>query len=121
MDDPSAQKSLEYEETPLIEPIAEAPKTPPLTPAPPTPQAPPPPKKPSFFKKFFGFIGNLIFFATLFVLGMWLSTILRQFLPTGIEQEPVTEQEVIEIPTPTPKDPTALWTLYTIGGLSYKL
>lgn len=111
MDEASAQAPLKYEETPIIEPIVEK------------PVAPPQPKRQSFIKKFFGFIGNLFFFMFLFIVGVFLGAILRQFVPTGIEQEPATDRTTIIAPTPTMTiNPTASWVSYqAASGISYKL
>lgn len=112
MDDAPAQeqqqKSVEpltYEETPVIEPIAQKQEA-----------APPPvqPPRPSFFKKFFGFIGNLILFTLLFVFGIWLSTMLGQFVPG--------ERETSQLPSPTPTGiasspqatPSSTWMTYQV-------
>ncbi len=121
MDEPATpQKPLTYEETPIIEPIKES--------VPSIPLQPQILKKPSFFRRFFGFIGNLILFVLLFGVGIWLSTILRQFVPTGVEQESTVVEKAT--PTPTPTNPTALWTQYQVlngatkqpfAGVSFKL
>ena len=76
MDEQSApQKLLTYEETPVIEPIKE---TPPVVQpnVPPMPQMPK--STPSFLRRFFGFIGNILFFVVLFAIGVGLGAFLPQ-------------------------------------------
>lgn len=89
------QSGLTYEETPIIEPIAEVS---PVTPQPgahstlPLPHeafAPPHPKK-SIGKT----IGNILLFVLLFGLGIWLASQARLFISSSVEQTQL-------IPTPT--------------------
>jgi hypothetical protein len=138
--DTDKPEELTYEETPIIEPIKEPAAASPVTPqtSPVSSQVKPPdllPKPPSSSSprrgnRFSSFVGNTVLFAILFGIGMWLSTVLRQFLPTGIEQGSV--EELANLPsTPTlPADPTALWTQYQVlsgatkqpfAGVSFKL
>lgn len=104
---------ITYEETPIIEPIAE------------TPPPPPQPKRASFVKKLFGFIGNVFFFTFLFVIGVFIGAMLPQFAPTKVEQQQtqVPVQTPTVPPTPTiPINPLAFWTSYEAApGVSYKL
>lgn len=121
MDEPATpQKPLTYEETPIIEPIEEKPTvvaSPPPAPAPTTTK----PLRPGFLRKFFRFLLNFLGLVILFFVGVWLSTILRQFLPTGIGQGP-TEEIASIAPTPTtPASPTALWTAYPVLSAATKL
>lgn len=125
-------KPLEYEETPLIEPIAE-----PALPH----QAPPPlPKRPSFGE----FFGNLVLFIVLFAVGVGLSVFLRQYMSTSSLMQPTPNAPSTQLntytSTPTPSlfknstpvltDPYASWNPYqvisgttkqAIAGISFKL
>ena len=95
-------------------PIEETPEIP--QPEADRPLAEMPPSKP---KTSFGtIIGALILFVGLFGLGVWLSSFVRQFLPSGI-----TPQETVNEPTviPTPIDPMASWKTYKVMDISYKL
>lgn len=130
MDEPLPETSappLAYEETPVIDPIPPMPSSAPSqTPSQPEPgpsvplqPAPPMPQRPhgSFINK----IGYLILFILLFVLGIWLSTIVRQYLPGNIptSSAPVPTLAARQvIPTVSP-DPYDGWTTYQIiSGVS---
>lgn len=127
---------LEYEETPIIEPIKEEESVPKTAPPPEPFKPPPPPHQPPGL--IFGSrLGKLIFFAILFAIGVWLSTILRQFVPSGIPQLslPKPQPQVKTTPTslpapPEPTDPFADWKTYyvisavtrgAIDNISFKL
>lgn len=134
-------KPLTYEETPVIgeirdkgeeikeksqaqEPQISAPtETPPA--AGPLPRRGPP---------LFGLIGNLLLFAVLFGIGMWLSTLIRPYLsgPAPAPGAPTTAPAVTREPAlPTlPPDPYAGWQTYQVisgptrqpvAGVSFKL
>lgn len=125
-------KPLEYEETPLIEPIAEL--------APPH-QAPTlTPKRLSFGE----FFGNFVLFIVLFAVGVGLSVFLRQYMSTNTLMQPTTNAPSTQLntypSTPTPSiynsvppssiDPYASWNPYqvisgttkqAIVGITFKL
>lgn len=115
-DDPAQTKSqqsqsLTYEETPIIEPIEEPPFF-------------PQPKRPSFVKKFFGFIGNFILFTVLFIVGIGIGGVISQFLQTPRSEPPVAKKTTpAPTATPTlPPNPLAFWTTNEVAaGVSYKL
>lgn len=131
-------KPLVYEETPVINPevtgeklqVQEPQVSVPPEPAPPPIVPPPVRKRPSLF----GFIGNLLLFVVLFGIGMWLSTVIRPYLP-GAAPAPgaaTTAPAVTrEPPSPTiPPDPYAGWQTYQVisgasrqpvAGVSFKL
>ncbi len=132
--DASAQpKPLEYEETPLIEPIPEIAQS---------HQAPPvSPKRSSFG----AFIGNLVLFIVLFGVGVGLSIFLRQYMSTNSLKEAATNLTSTttvnpygSTPTPSlvgtvpnaPTDAYASWNAYqvisgtskqAIAGIAFKL
>lgn len=108
-----------YEETPVIEPVPpqEAAEVPvsalPVDEQPPAivtepqhePATPPPPPSPRKKSGFLGFIGNLILFAALFGVGVWLSTMLRPYFSPGAVTtlpSPTPTPYTLESPTPTP-------------------
>lgn len=89
-------KPLTYEETPVIETPPPQPQSA-YVPQPPTPSVPPsPPRRGSFLKT----IGTIILFGILFIVGIVLSSILRQFIPTGTPD--TTDRTPGGIVTPTP-------------------
>jgi hypothetical protein len=106
---------LTYEETPIIENVE-----PPSQPTPKTPQ--PPVSPPTPVKKRTGSclktIGIIILVILLFASGVWLSSFVRQFLPSTA---PVKTQTAINA-TPTPDntvDPYATWKSYeVISGIT---
>lgn len=137
-------KPLTYEETPVIGEIrdkgeeikeesqAQEPQisAPPETPAPAPPAAGPLPRRgPSLL----GFIGNLFLFVVLFGIGMWLSTVIRPYLPgaSPSSANPTTASPPQEPPGPTtPPDPYAGWQTYQVisgptrqpvAGVSFRL
>lgn len=153
MDDPAQtppsrpSEPLTYEETPIIEPIEDAPigqtlqtETPAVNTSS-TAQTPPAPvtqpespkvqevkPKSSFFRRIFGFIGTILFFAILFSLGIWLSTILRSYLPTGIPKnentstlESTNEQIEVQPDGPLTVESQEPWTSYPILAAGTKL
>lgn len=131
-------KPLTYEETPMVETPSTAPSSPPQSkadpplvestpPPPPYPSfkpnmqpspsqppsaprpsvPPPPPQRGSFLKT----LGTLILFGLLFVVGIVLSSFLRQFLPTGFSltnRGTNQEQNTDIVPFVTPEDTTGL-------------
>lgn len=101
MDEPIA-----YEETPVIEPIPPMPSS--VQPEPPLPQR----TRGSFFNT----LGYLILFVLLFVLGMWLSTIVRQYLPgnSPASSVPVPTSVARQVIPIISADPYAAWTTYQI-------
>ncbi|MFZ5845731.1 MAG: hypothetical protein ACOY0S_04735 [Patescibacteria group bacterium] len=114
------EKPLVYEETPVIEPVKEevpppAPTPPPVSPLP--AQAGKPPRR-----GILGILGNLVLFAALFAVGVWLSMYAKQFLPTGLPAKlppvgiiPTTK--VTATPTQAvtrPTDPYAGWKTYQV-------
>ncbi|MEK7587906.1 MAG: hypothetical protein AAB457_03755 [Patescibacteria group bacterium] len=113
MDEPLTEKSVEplvFEETPVIEPIPPFPQP---TPAPQAPVQPPLPMPQKPHTSWGNRIGYLILFLLLFALGMWLSTMVRQYLP-GSGPAPS-----LPVPTPAarqviPTDPYADWITYQI-------
>ena len=143
--EPAAENTpLAYEETPVIEPVAETPaQAAPPEPSPPVipPTTPPPPAasreagsgSARKHSSFLGIIGNILLFVVLFGVGIWLSTIIRQYLPTGLGQgtQPIEETEPRPTArvTPTPTDPYRGWQVYQVissatrqpVGISFKL
>ncbi len=155
-----SSEPIAYEETPIIDPIPV--NTPPASPqypySPLAPEPPPiiPPASPSqggpvppplelprqssaprSSSSFTKTVGMLLFFILLFAVGVWLSTILRQYLPTGLPSLalPTPKQNGI-VPTSTipvvstSTDPYANWKSYSvvsgvtkqaIPGISFKL
>ena len=119
MDEP-----LTYEETPVIQPAAEPEPIPPFPaiqsqpqvqpePEPQAPVQPPLPMPQKPHASWGNRIGYLILFILLFALGMWLSTIVRQYMPGS---GPGT---TLPVPTPParqviPTDPYAGWITYQI-------
>ncbi len=119
------KEPLTYEETPVITPE-------PQVPPPAVPPPPPPPKRSSFL----GIIGNILLFVVLFGVGMWLATILRQYLPSGLGQGTRPIEEITPRPTsrttptaPVVADPYRGWQMYQVissatrqpAGISFKL
>lgn len=108
--------------------VSPPPETPP--PAPPAGGPAPVRKRPSVF----GFIGNLLLFVMLFGVGMWLSTVIRPYLPgapmpTSVPTAAPTGPRGSPGPT-VPADPYALWQTYQVisgvsrqpvAGVSFKL
>ncbi len=116
---------LTYEETPIIEPVAQAPsQTSQLHDAPMTDTPQPRPPVPSSGKPrnlLVGVLTDIILFAVLFALGVWLSTVLRGYLSTARSDIAVPTQTVTqgegELPQPTPPDPSdpyAGWVAYSV-------
>ncbi|MBI4064795.1 hypothetical protein HY409_00290 [Candidatus Gottesmanbacteria bacterium] len=148
--EPSPQKPLAYEETPIIEPIQGGPTTPqypyspPVQASPPItppvesiPQLPKQPMAPRSSSSFMNTFGMVLFFILLFAVGVWLSTILRQYIPSGVpakvlptpEQSGVTPGIEATISQPPP-DSMSSWKSYqvvsgvtkqVISGISFKL
>lgn len=127
----AAEKPLVYEETPVIEPQPEAAKEE----APPQWTPPPPPPQPPG-SSLLTLVGNLLLFAALFAVGVWLSTLLRQFIPGGgpqlaLPQPTAKTTPATKTPTPAkPTDPFAGWKTYQVisgatrqpvVGVSFKL
>jgi hypothetical protein len=123
----SSVGSLPIEETPEILPIPEQAASLPHTP-------PPAPKRSG---SFLSFVGTIIVFVALFVVGVWLSSFVRQFLP-GNTPNSTSSSQISGTPTPSggavallnPSDPYASWKTYTvisgitkqpIAGVQYKL
>lgn len=134
---------LHYEETPIIEPVSM--ESPPAVPS--SPQIPPqpplhseplkePPSKSS--STIMHSLGIVVFFVLLFAVGVWLSTILRQYLPTGLSGGIVPTPKTTTSPEPTTTiatgtsslDPYGNWKSYqvvsgktkqVITGISFKL
>lgn len=133
---PQSDVPLEYEETPVITPVAETPVG--------TPPAPPPesvgqgPVAAAPYKKsssLMSFLGNITLFIILFVAGVGLSLFLRQYLPSGVPTGPAvqpslpTSAPTLSTTQPSP-DPYATWKTYQtvsgttrqpIVGISFKL
>ncbi|MEK7130003.1 MAG: hypothetical protein AAB803_03200 [Patescibacteria group bacterium] len=134
---PPASRPLTYEEAPVINPegteevLLTQEEQPVLPPEPPPPAVPPPVRRrPSFF----GFIGNIFLFAVLFGVGIWLSTVIRPYLPgaSSVPGPATTTPAVTQgPPAPTaPPDPYAGWQTYQVisgptrqpvAGISFKL
>lgn len=119
---PHQAEPLKYEETPIIEPIHDQAEV-------------VPPARPRSSGTI-GTLGTILFFILLFALGVWLSTIVRRFVPSGIPSVALpTPQEEISQPTLAPQistvqDPFAAWisyqviggsTVQPISGISFKL
>lgn len=140
----ASKPTLTYEETPIIEPIAESSHMPEPTPTPPhqpapqnhIPGVPHAPKKRGFGRT----IGNIVFFVILFGLGVWLSLQLREFLasPTEVINPETTPTETVSVPTSVPiktasgsaVKPQGSWVTYQVvsgaskkvmSGVSYQL
>ena len=79
---PSPTQPLVYEETPVIEPL---------------PAAPTPPALGRRAVGLMGFIGNFVLFLALFAVGVFLSTLLRQFMPTGVQKKVTSEPTVTPV------------------------
>ncbi len=137
--------ALTYEETPIIEPIAESghatippaqaksPEPAPIPPHQPSPQnhipgVPHAPAKRSAGRA----VGNIIFFLILFGLGVWLSLQLREFLSSPVEviNPETTPAETVSAPTSAPiktatgsaVNPLGSWVTYqVISGSSKKV
>ncbi len=113
---------VEYEETPILTPIEDKPdedvmreksgdesKPPDMSHHPEVPTR----RSSSVIRK----LGNIVFFVALFIVGVWLSTILRTRLPTFVDigsmpVAPATDQKPGEA-RPTP-DPFAGWRMQTV-------
>lgn len=78
MDTPTPEQPLTYEETPIIEPVAE-----PAPPAPSPQQQPAQPSKPS--GSLAGTLGMIGLFIALFAVGVGISVFLRQWLASRVE------------------------------------
>lgn len=127
MDESLPEKSAESlipEETPIIEPIppmpssgqSSVPSQQQSAPEPFVPQQPAPtlPQRPH--GSFLNTIGYLILFILLFVLGVWLSTIVRQYFPGNgpTSSVPVPTVGTRQVIPTIPTDPYAGWTTYQI-------
>ncbi len=124
MDETPPTSPLPVEETPEITVPVEPPQA--------LPQADFLPKKKS--GSCLGTIGTIIVFLALFIVGVWLSSFLRQFIPSDTSSQ-TPNTAVQETPTPTgflenPNDPYASWKTYQvisgvtkqpIAGVSFKL
>lgn len=91
---------LHYEETPVIEPIAQesaipAPGEPPIQ----TPVPPPTPEPKSTHGSFGATLGMILLFFILFAVGVGLSVVLRQWLAS--RQEKPSQPSAISTPTPS--------------------
>lgn len=124
-------KPLVYEESPIAEPQQETPPAP-AEPLPPTPTPTPVPVRKG--PPCLGVLGTLVLFTVLFGIGMWLSTVIRQYVPgnTGQGSSPTNTPQSVKQPqaTPTPIDPYAGWQTYQVisgstrqpvAGVSFKL
>lgn len=127
---PQPGAPLQYEETPVIEPIPES-----VNPAPPLPQPAVPTTPPVAKKSGPGYLSTLILLIILFIAGIGLSFFLKQFLPNGINlptslsTSPSPTPELVVSPT-APADIYATWKTYPvlsgvtrqpIPGISFKL
>ncbi len=139
----AGEKPLVYEETPVIEPqsevdrpLAEVKEEAPTPSEPPKWTPPPPPPQPPG-SSLLTLVGNLLLFAALFAVGVWLSTLLGQFipgrgpqltlpLPTTAKSSPAPKAPSLVKPT----DPFAGWKTYQVisgatrqpvAGVSFKL
>jgi len=120
-----SSEPLAYEETPIIEPAT--PVSPSLQPAPPVP-----PKTPRAETRQSLPILPIVLLVVIFILGVWLSSFLRQFFPGGLFGIPSKQQTQA---TPTPivtisPNPYANWKTYSVisgtsrkavDGVSFKL
>ena len=127
MDEP-----LTYEETPVIQPAAEPEPIPPFPatqsqpqgqpePEPQAPVQPPQPMPQIPHVSWGNRIGYLILFILLFALGMWLSTIVRQYMPGGGPGTtlPVPTSPARQVIPTDPPDPYAGWITYqVISGIT---
>lgn len=134
----SPAKPLVYEETPIIEPVKEpSPVMPPGSSPSQFPHLPSssPPLKRNSPSGLLGTVGTILLFIILFGAGVWLSTVLRDFLPSRL---PSTNQPTALlspastfgiVPTAS-TDSYAAWSTYditsgttkqSIPGISYKL
>lgn len=127
---PPPEQRLEYEETPIIEPVAGD-----LNPSPPTPTPAPVTQMPQPKKSGPGFLTTLILLVILFIAGIGLSFFLRQFLPTGVSMPKLTGPAPTQTPVLTalptsPADVYAGWKTYSVvsgvtrqpvTGISFKL
>lgn len=113
------QKPLVYEETPIIGPASPAGG----------PVASPPPlsQLPKHSGSFLQAIGTILLFIILFGVGVWLSTVIRQYLPTTPTQpEPTRTPSPVETPAPyviptVTNDQFAGWQIYTVSDVSFRL
>ncbi|MBI3385892.1 hypothetical protein HY031_02280 [Candidatus Gottesmanbacteria bacterium] len=116
-------QALEYEETPIIEPIKE--EQPPISQSAPIPAPavlPPEPERPSPKKKS-GFFSKLLTFLTLLVLlaaGIYVGTSMDSWFPFGKKQAQPASPSAITAPTPTPISPTAGWLTYQVLSATTK-
>ena len=143
------ESGLAYEETPVIEPEGSSQSsavsfqqesqvsTP--SPIPEAPVVPPPVPMPSIEAprskgtSCLGALGTIILFMVLFGVGVWLSSVIRQYVPNGLGQIIQPRSQVTPAPTvratPTPADPYASWEMYQVissatrqsTGISFKL
>lgn len=127
MDEP-----ITYEETPVIQPAAEPEpippfpgvQSPPQVQPEPEPQAPAPPPQPMPQKPHTSWgnrIGYLLLFILLFALGMWVSTIVRQYMPGSGPGTtlPVPTRSARQVIPTVSADPYAGWITYqVISGIT---
>ncbi|MBI2404919.1 hypothetical protein HYV22_01925 [Candidatus Gottesmanbacteria bacterium] len=116
----SAPEPLTYEETPIIEPVPDA------SVHSSNPSTPPPPRQSSFLLW-------MLLFGAIFFLGVWLSSFIRQFLPSDLSFLGTPQKETNMTPTPLPttrSDPFVGWRTYSVisgitrkavDGVSFKL
>ena len=93
---------LTYEETPIIEPVAEP--TPVHASVEPPPSLPPVgylPKTSSKPHSFVSGLGKLIVFVLLFGVGIWLSSYVRQYMPKSVDVPFLTPTRTVVKPTPS--------------------
>ncbi len=126
---PPSGGNLTYEETPVIEPVLPVPPVPSVNPPEVSKKPSMPPAKPPKTIP----IGSLVLLAILFAAGVWLSSSIRQFLPSGLFPQSTTQKQTSVAPTPVakaPPDPFAGWTTYyvisgatrkVVEGVSFKL
>lgn len=135
----TSSQPLTYEETPILEPVIEAPPVRPTTPSPYTPslhtetELPDPLSRPELppdthtsytppsypVRSGGGPLQKIIAIVILFGVGLFGSIIVRQYLATGFtpgsSSVPRTPEEVGELAsTPTPEDPYAEWKTYEV-------
>jgi len=118
---PSSTPVPEGQPVPQVD-VAPAPAPAPAIPVEETPEiinvSPPKPKG-----SVLSSIGLLILFIGLFVLGVWLSSYIRQYFPGGLVGLTPQQQQVATAPaaTPTPTDPMASWKTYQVLNSTTKL